>query len=234
MQNNQILSSACLLTMEKILCNSEDNFLILLTEIINTDDFYLTIFQSLMSILIENKNIFALKCFFKVCLITKKENLLKIFSQISLSLNNMIKIILQDTSEEQFNVLIFEVIAVVMRKYSEIENNLSYVSNFFDEIKENLLFILSNNIVDLLGYVFQISNLYLDFMKSDNFIHQTMLNNLLLEDNWTVNMKYLFPAYILYIDNCLKYLTQNINPGTFTKLLNIVFKVILFFYFLIF
>jgi hypothetical protein len=231
MKNNQILSSACLLTMEKILCNSEENFTSLLTDIINKDDFYLTIFQSLMAILMENKNNFALKCFFKVCLLTKKENLVKIFSQISLSVNSMIKIILQDTSDEQFNVLIFEVVAVLMKKYAEINennnNNLVYLYNFFEEIKENLLFILSNNIVDLLGYVFQISNLYLDYIKSDNFIHQTMLNNLLLEENWNVNMKFLFQAYIIYIDNCLKYLTHNINAGTFTKLLNIVFKVII-------
>jgi len=217
--------------MEKILCNSEENFLSLLTEIINKDDFYLTIFQSLMTILIENKNNFALKCFYKVCLITTEENLVKIFSQICLSVNSMIKIILQDTSEEQFNVFIFEVVAVLMKKYAEIKennvNSLVYLYNFFEEIKDNLLFILSNNIVDLLGYVFQISNLYLDFIKSDNFIHQTMLNNLLLEENWNVNMKFLFQAYVLYIDNCLKYLTQNINPGTFTKLLNIVFKVII-------
>lgn len=136
----------------------------------------------------------------------------------------MLKITFQDTSEEQFNVLIFEVIAVLMKKYGEnlTEN---YLSSFFEEIRENLLFILSNNLVDLLGYVFQISNLYLEFIKSDNFIHQTMLNNLLLEENWGVNMKYLFPAYIMYIDTCLKYMSANINPGCFTKLLNIVFKV---------
>ena len=220
--------------MEKILCNSEANFLNILTEIINTDDFYLTIFQSLVNILCENKNIFAIKCFYKVCLITKGENLIKIFSQISLSLNNMIKVILQDTSEEQFNVLIFEVISVLMKKYAEMENNMMYLTNFFEGIKENLLLILSNNIVDLLGYVFQVSNLYLEFMKTDNFIHQTMLNNFLLEENWTVNMKFLFPAYVIYIDTCLKYLTNNISAGTFTKLLNIVFKVFILFYFNLF
>ena len=78
----------------------------------------------------------------------------------------MIKIILQDTSDEQFNVLIFEVVAVLMKKYAEINennnNNLVYLYNFFEEIKENLLFILSNNIVDLLGYVFQISKILLN------------------------------------------------------------------------
>jgi len=227
--NNPILSPACLLTLEKILYNSDNDFLLEISGVVNSEEFYLSIFGSLMNILGHSKNIFAIKCFLKICLITNTENLVKIVQQLSMSINNLIKIILPDTSEEQFNFYLFEVIALLMRKFSPVNFNFdaNLFNNLFESLKENILAILENNISDLIGYVFQILTIHLETIKLDNFIHQSLLTTLLTCDiNWSVSMKYLFPVYIQYIDTCLKNLQNNISVETFNSLLNIVAKVI--------
>lgn len=226
--NNPILSPACLLTLEKILYSSDNDFLLEISGVINSDDFYLSIFGSLMNILGQNKNIFAIKCFLKICLITNIENLIKITKELSMSINNLIKMVLPDTSEEQFNFYLFEVIALLMKRFSPINFNFdaALFNNFFDSIKANIQDILTNNVTDLLGYVFQILTLHLEILKVDNFIHQNLFTILLTCDaNWSIAMKYLFPVYIQYIDSCLKILQININVETFNYLLVIVSKV---------
>lgn len=227
--NNPVLSPACLLTLEKILYNSDPEFLPEITEVVNSEKFYLNIFGSLMNILGFNKNIFAIKCFLKICLITKLENLIQIQPQLSMSINNLIKLTLPDTSEEQFNFFLFEVIALLMRKFSVIPTDLVYFNNFFDSIKENFLTILDNNITDLLGFVFQILNLHLEICNKDCFIHQNLLNTLLkCDSNWCISMRYLFPAYLSYIDSGLKIMQNNLTIEVYNYLIVIVYKVKIF------
>lgn len=224
--NNPILSPACLLTLEKILYNADTDFLKEITDVINVDQFYLNIFGSLMNILGQSKDIFAIKCFLKICLITNIDNLRQITNELSISINNLLKMILPDTSEEQFNSSLFEVIALIMKKFSHADPGLQYFNNFFDAIKSNFLTVLDNNITDLLGYIFQILNLHIETVKTDNFIHQSMFTTLLTcEGNWAIPMRFLYPAYIKYIDSCLKILQNNISIETFNSIMLIVFKV---------
>jgi hypothetical protein len=229
--NNPILSPACLLTLEKILYSSDNDFLLEISGVINSDEFFLSIFGSLMNILGQSKNIFAIKCFLKICLITNVENLVKITKELSMSVNNLIKMVLPDTSEEQFNFYIFEVIALLMKRFSPVNFNFdsTIFNNFFDSLKGNFEDILNNNVADLLGYVFQILTSNLEIVKADNFIHQNLFTILLTCDtNWSIAMKYMFPVYVQYIDSCLKILQNNINVETFNNLLIIISKVIFF------
>jgi len=227
--NNPILSPACLLTLEKILYSCDTDFLNEITTAVNSDQFFLSIFSSLMNILGTSKNVFAIKCFLKISLITNIENILQISQQLSLSVNSLIRMALVDTSEEQFNFYLFEIIALLMKKFSPVNfNNFDNTTfnNFFDSLKENLIAILDNNVTDLIGYVFQILTLHLETIKNDNFIHQNLFNTLISCDvNWNVSMRFLFPVYIHYIDSCLKILQNNITLEIFNSILNIISKV---------
>jgi len=226
--NNPILSPACLLTLEKILYSSDNDFLLEISGVINSDEFYLDIFSSLMSILGQSKNVFAIKCFLKISLITNIENLIKIADKLSISVNNLINMILPDTSEEQFNFYLFEVIALLMKRFSPANFNFdpSMFNSFFETLKVNILKILENNIPDLLGYIFQILTVHLEIVKVDNFIHQNLFTTLLTSvTNWSISMKYLFPVYVQYIDTCLKLLQSNITVETFNSVLMIISKV---------
>jgi len=228
--NNPILSPACLLTLEKILYSSDNDFLLEISGVVNSDDFYVRIFLSLMNILGISKNTFAIKCFLKICMITNTQNLLQIVDNLSVSVNNIINMVLPDTSEEQFNFYLFEVIALLLKKFSPVNFNFdtTIFNNFFDSLKANILCILQNNVADLLGYVFQILNLHLEIIKVDNFIHQNLFTTLLTSDtNWSIGMKYLFPVYVQYIDSCLKNLQNNNSIETFNSILIIISKVII-------
>ena len=228
---NPILSPACLLTLEKILYSSDNNFLLEISGVINSDEFYIQIFKSLMDILGESKNIFAIKCFLKICMITNIQNLVQIADNLSLCVNNLIKLVLLDTSEEQFNYNLFEVIALLMKRFSPVNFNFdaTIFNNYFESINKNILSILENNVADLLGYVFQILTLHLEIVKVDNFVHQKLFSALLTSNtNWSVAMKYLFPVYIQYIDSCLKILQNNNTVETFNSILLIVSRVIFF------
>lgn len=184
-----------------------------------------------MNILGQSKNIFAIKCFLKICLITNLENLVQIADKLSMSVNNLINLILPDTSEEQFNFYLFEVIALLMKRLSPVNFNFdaSMFNNFFESLKANILKILENNIADLLGYVFQILTLHLEIVKVDNFVHQNLFSTLLTSDtNWSIGMKYLFPVYVQYLDSCLKILQNNITVETFNSILMIISRVKIF------
>lgn len=226
--DNPILSPACLLTLEKILYSADNDFLLEITGVVNSDQFYINIFGSLMNILGQNKNIFAIKCFLKICLITNIENLVQIWVKLSESVNNLINMVLPDTSEEQFNFFLFEVIALLMKRFSPVNFNFdaTIFNSFFESLRANFLLILENNVSDLLGYVFQILTLHLEIVKVDNFVHQSLFNTLLTSDtNWSITMKYLFPVYVQYIDSCLKILQNNKTVETFNSILNIIAKV---------
>ena len=201
----EITQNACLLCLDLII-NMKD----LQTrksstiEIINNDNIFNNLISSLLSFISKNTNIFAMRCFFRALKLTQDQKLQSLAESINTSMDAILKLIIKNPQNDEFNFYFFETCALIMKKF-EIKNinntsDLSLIKNFQNTLQNDLNLILQNNITDILGYSFQLFAFYLYLTNDNNEFYQNILNNILTNDKmWDINMKYLYPPSIDYI-----------------------------------
>lgn len=203
--NELIIQSACLLTLEKILfmkdMQSNES---LVKDAVNQELIFNGLISSLVKIASLSINIFAMRCIYRVISLTSENYYKRIIESLSNSLNEILKLVIANSTEDQFNYYLFETIALVLRKLSTFDIELCLY--FQNSIQEKLLYILSNSVSDLMGYVFQILPLELAYAPADENglpadpVFMNIIEGIIYQEtNWTLQMKYLFQPFISFI-----------------------------------
>jgi len=202
--SDQVIQTACLLTLEKILFMKDINSNISLAKpAVNDETTFIQLVGSLVKITSNNLNIFAMRCLFRTIFLTSETYYKHIIESLADSINQILKMVIANPTEDQFNYFLFETIAIVLNKTSKYD--LSLYEYFSKAIGDNLLLPIQNAITDLMSYIFQIFTLEMNIV-SDNIqlssdpIYSNLLDSILFQpDNWSIPMKYLFKPFIAYI-----------------------------------
>ncbi len=173
-------------------------------EIINNDEIFNKLISSLLNFISKNTNIFAMRCFFRTLKLTQDKKLQSLADSINASMDAILKLIINNPQNDEFNYYFFETCALIMKKFEIINNNntsdLTLIKKFENSLRNDLNSILQNNVTDLLGYTFQLFAFYLYKTNDNNEFYQNILTVILTNKNiWDINMKYLYPPSIEYI-----------------------------------
>ena len=200
-----ITQNACLLCLDLIINMRDIETRKSLTEeIINNDDIFNKLISSLLNFISKNTNIFAMRCFFRTLKLTQDKKLQSLADSINASMDAILKLIINNPQNDEFNYYFFETCALIMKKFEIINNNnnsdLILIKKFENSLRNDLNSILQNNLTDLLGYTFQLFAFYLFKTNDNNEFYQNILTVILTNKNiWDINMKYLYPPSIEYI-----------------------------------
>ena len=202
----EITQNACLLCLDLIINMKDIHTRQSITvEIINNNDIFNNLISSLLNFICKNTNIFAMRCFFRALKLTEDKKLQSLAESINSSMDSILKLIIQNHQNDEFNYYFFETCALIMKKLvikniSNDTSDLTLVKNFENALQNDLDSILKNNVTDLLGYAFQLFAFYLFLTNDNNEFYQNILNNILTNQNmWDINMKYLYPPSIDFI-----------------------------------
>lgn len=175
--NNNVMQSATLLTLEKLLFMRDlnGNFSDV-KEAINNQETFNNLMGSLVLIVGKEPNIFAIRCFFRTIYLCSETFYKIIMESLISSINEILKLIILNSSQDQYNYFLFETIAILIKRLSISDFEL--YSHFIKSINSNLIIILQNSITDLTGYVFQIFAQQLSLVKDgDSTEFYEVINN---------------------------------------------------------
>lgn len=177
--SDEVISNATLLTLEKILFMRDINSQASLAkDAVNNQQTFGELIGSLVNIVANKINIFAIRCFFRTVFLTSDTYYRDILGHLSESMNNILKLIISNPTEDQFNYFLFETISLILKKLSS--NDPQLYCMFEAAIKANLLMIITNNITDLMGYAFQILALELSLSSGNidtiHIVKNTLFN----------------------------------------------------------
>jgi hypothetical protein len=201
--SDQINQTACLLTLEKILFMKDLNSNVSLVKTaVNDQTTFVELVGSLVKIASSSLNIFAMRCLFRTIFLTSESYYKHIIESLANSINEIIKMIIANPTEDQFNYFLFETIALILRKTSGFE--MSLYTFFSKSIRDNLLIPVQNSITDLMSYIFQIFTLELSIIPQNELdtevLYASLLESIIYQQtNWSLQMKYLFKPFICYI-----------------------------------
>ena len=145
-----------------------------------------------------------MRCFFRALKLTQDQKLQSLSDSINTSMDTILKLIINNSQNDEFNYYFFETCALIMKKF-EIKNNnntsdLTLIKKFENTLRSDLNVILQNNVTDLLGYTMQLFAFYLYKTNDNNEFYQNILTVILTNENmWDINMKYLYPPSIEFI-----------------------------------
>ena len=201
----EVTQNACLLCLDLIINMKDlDTRKSKTEEIINNDNIFNKLISSLLNFISRNTNIFAMRCFFRALKLTQDQKLQSLSDSINTSMDTILKLIINNSQNDEFNYYFFETCALIMKKF-EIKNNnntsdLTLIKKFENTIRSDLNVILQNNVTDLLGYTMQLFAFYLYKTNDNNEFYQNILTVILTNENmWDINMKYLYPPSIEFI-----------------------------------
>jgi hypothetical protein len=202
--SDQVTQTAALLALEKILFMRESSTNANIKAAVNTQETFIELITCLVK-LASTMNQFAMRCLFRTVFLTSDDYYKFVIENLSISINDIIKAIIANPSEDQFNYYLFETIVMLMKKLNSVDRTLY---DFFEQtIKENLVYIMQNFITDLVGYTIQVLALHLQFFQGDPMadnLHKNILSTILFnEGNWSLSMKYLFNPFSTYLKNSL-------------------------------
>jgi len=201
--SDQINQTACLLTLEKILFMKDLNSNVsLVKSAVNDQTTFVELVGSLVKIASSSLNIFAMRCLFKTIFLTSESYYKHIIESLANSINEILKMIIANPTEDQFNYFLFETIALILKKTSRFE--MSLYTFFSKSIRDNLLIPVQNSITDLMSYIFQIFTLELSIIPQNvldsEVLYASLLESIIYQQtNWSLQMKYLFKPFISYI-----------------------------------
>ncbi len=174
-QQKVVPVNACLLTLEKILFMKDTNSSkYLAANAVNSESTFINLISSLLNIIAKEFNIFAMRCFYQSLRLSSENFFKPIINHLAESINIVLKNIIQNPSEDQFNFFFFDTVAIMMKKLAESKEFDQY-NHFEASIRDTLLSILSNSQHDLMGYAFQILALELSLNDRNLNIH-TVIN----------------------------------------------------------
>ena len=202
---SEVTQNACLLCLDLIINMKDlDTRKSKTEEIINNDNIFNKLISSLLNFISRNTNIFAMRCFFRALKLTQDQKLQSLSDSINTSMDTILKLIINNSQNDEFNYYFFETCALIMKKF-EIKNNnntsdLTLIKKFENTLRSDLNVILQNNVTDLLGYTMQLFAFYLYKTNDNNEFYQNILTVILTNENtWDINMKYLYPPSIEFI-----------------------------------
>jgi hypothetical protein len=169
---------------------------------VNDETTFIELVGSLVKIASSSLNIFAMRCLFRTIFLTSESYYKHIIESLANSINEILKLIIANPTEDQFNYFLFETVALILKKTSNFDMGL--YSFFSKSIRENLLVPVQNSITDLMSYVFQIFTLELRIISDTELESEVLFKSLLesilyQQNNWSLSMKYLFKPFISHI-----------------------------------
>lgn len=169
---------------------------------VNDQTTFVELVGSLVKIASSSLNIFAMRCLFKTIFLTSESYYKHIIESLANSINEILKMIIANPTEDQFNYFLFETIALILKKTSRFE--MSLYTFFSKSIRDNLLIPVQNSITDLMSYIFQIFTLELSIIPQNvldsEVLYASLLESIIYQQtNWSLQMKYLFKPFISYI-----------------------------------
>ena len=170
---NEILLNASILTLEKILhmkdSNQQKN---VCEEALQDKEIFNKLMQKLFEILNTKLNVLTIKCLLRSLILCPIAYIVPNLSSIITLFNHLLKEVIKNSLEDQFNYFFFETIALIMRKLSS-NNAYDALESFQNSLQEYLNFIITNTnssisskINDLFSYVFQIIALQIFLLRS--------------------------------------------------------------------
>ena len=197
-----ITQNACLLCLDLII-NMKDihSRQSPTTDIINEDNIFNKLISTLMTFISKNINLFAMRCFYRTLKLTQDQKLQKLADSINSSMDIILKIIITQPQNDEFNYYFFETCALIMKKFTTNTQDITLIKKFEGTLRNDLSEILQKNITDLLAYTFQLFAFYL-YKSNDNNsdFYINLLKTILTNDAmWDISMKYLYPPSIDFI-----------------------------------
>ena len=197
-----ITQNACLLCLDLII-NMKDihSRQSPTADIINEDNIFNKLISTLITFIGKNINLFAMRCFFRTLKLTQDQKLQKLADSINSSMDTILKIIITQPQNDEFNYYFFETCALIMKKFTTNTQDITLIKKFEGTLRNDLSEILQKNITDLLAYTFQLFAFYL-YKSNDNNsdFYINLLKTILTNDAmWDISMKYLYPPSIDFI-----------------------------------
>ena len=131
-------------------------------EVLKDKEIFNKLMQKLFDILNAKQNVLTIKCLLRAFIMCPIEYIVPNLSSILTLFKYLLKEVIKNPSEDQFNYYFFETIALIMRKLSN-NNQLEALESMENGIQEFMNFIITNTnsaitnkINDLFSYVFQI------------------------------------------------------------------------------
>jgi hypothetical protein len=172
-QQNVVAVNACLLTLEKILFMKDTNSSkYLAANTVNSQSTFINLISSLLDIIANEFNIFAMRCFYQSLRLGSGGFFLDIMGELAKSVDSVLQNIIKNPSEDQFNFFFFDTIAIMMKKLSE--SNADQYTQFLATILGTIHSILSTSQTDLIGYAFQIFALELSLSELNSTLHNVL------------------------------------------------------------
>lgn len=173
--NSNVVVNACLLTLEKILFMKDTNSSkYLAADAVNSESTFISLINSLLSIISKEFNIFAMRCFYQALRLTSDNYFKPIINNLAASINIVLRNIVLNPIEDQFNFYFFDTVSIMMKKLADSKDFDQY-NHFEASIRDTLLSILSNSQTDLMGYAFQILALELSLNERNLNIHNVKI-----------------------------------------------------------
>lgn len=198
-RSDKVVQGACLITLEKILLMKDLNNSESLSKAALSDQTIFTnLTNSLLKLISSDMNIFAMRCFYRSLMLTNQEFFKGIMVTLTPTIQTILKNIMANSQQDEFNYFFFEIISLFMKKIAELDVKL--VSQFEASIRNDLTTILTSSITDLMGYTFQFFSLYLKLSKENSEHYNKLLQSVLFDLNsWNINMIYMFNPFISFL-----------------------------------
>ena len=220
--SGKVCQNACLITLEKILLMKDLNTSkFLAKDALSDQNTFNNLTSSLLKLISSDMNIFAMRCFYRSLILTNQEFFKGIMVTLTPTIQSILKNIMANSQQDEFNYFFFEIISLFMRKIAELDVKL--VSQFEESIRNDLTTILTSSITDLMGYTFQFFSLYLSLSNDNSEHYNKLLQSVLFDLNsWNINMIYMFNPFIAFLKvNLMK------NPSFFNNqsIIDQIFKI---------
>lgn len=221
-QSEKVCQNACLITLEKLLLMKDLNTSELLSKnALNNQNTFTNLTNTIIKLISTECNIFAIRCLYRSLILTNPEFFKSIMPSLTTTLHQILKNIMLNSTQDEFNYFFFEICSFVMTKISSFD--IKMVTQFENTLRSDLTLILSNSITDLMGYVFQFFSLYINLSNDTSEHYNKLLQSILFDLNsWNLNMKYMFSPFVAFLK---VYLMKNQSFFSNQGIVDQIFKI---------
>lgn len=193
------IKTAALLCLDKMLVmKSADRTTYLSKTVVNNQQTFGSLVQAIAPILQSEYDFFAMRCFYRILLLTDYSYYSSICRDLAITMNNILTNIIKKPTEGEFNYYFFETLCLIVNKLAKCQNP-NNLKLYESTLANNFNVIMQRNDTDLMAYSVQFSSSYLFKSKDTSDYYKGLLNNVLNKDSWNIQMKFMFNPFIDYL-----------------------------------
>ena len=116
-QSEKVCQNACLITLEKLLLMKDLNTSELLSKnALNNQNTFTNLTNTIIKLISTECNIFAIRCLYRSLILTNPEFFKSIMPSLTTTLHQILRNIMLNSTQDEFNYFFFEICSFVMTK----------------------------------------------------------------------------------------------------------------------